>query len=154
TSIAARSSSSNSCEVCKRRASYQLSEPLDLFRWDHATSVPADLQINRVTIVTNHNRIAWLVVGAIVLLAAWKSLERLQDGRLFLFRRPFDREPSGLETRDAAATARQWTLPALLFLAIASLALMLTLRTGPGGSTGVPSRRHRGSPNLTAHDQT
>jgi hypothetical protein len=77
------------------------------------------------------HRLAWLALCAILLLAAWKSLDLVQQGRLFLICLPFDREPSSLEIRDAVTRARQWTLPALLFLGIASLVIVLTVRTGP-----------------------
>lgn len=77
------------------------------------------------------NRLAWLALCAIVLLAAWKSLDFVQQGRIFLIRLPFDREPSSLEVRHAVATARQWSLPALLFLSITSFAIVLTVQKGP-----------------------
>jgi hypothetical protein len=77
------------------------------------------------------NRLAWLALCAIVLLAAWISLDLVQRGRIFLIRLPFDREPSSVEVRHAVARARQWSLPALLFLSIASFAVVLSVRKGP-----------------------
>jgi hypothetical protein len=79
----------------------------------------------------NRHRLSWLALCAIVLLAAWKSLDLVQQGRLFLIRLPFDREPSSLEFQHAAITARQWMLPARLFLLITSIAIVLTVQKGP-----------------------
>jgi len=76
------------------------------------------------------NRLAWLALCAIVLLVAWQSLALVQQGHLFLIRLPFDREPSILEVRHAVTTARQWSFPALLFLSLASFAIVLTVQIG------------------------
>jgi hypothetical protein len=77
------------------------------------------------------NRLNWLAIACLVLLAAWMSLRRVQQGDLFLFRLPIDRQPLDLEKQDAAAAARTWTIPALSFLAVTAIATLAVARTGP-----------------------
>jgi hypothetical protein len=95
------------------------------------------------------NRLNWLAIACLVILAAWVSLRRVQEGELFLFRLPIDREPFDFELQDASATARIWNLPALLFLAVAALATLAVVRAGPLESAR--SLRRRLGSHIKAH---
>jgi hypothetical protein len=78
-----------------------------------------------------HRVAAWLLLGTITLTAAWFALDRVQNGRLFLIRLPFDREPLAAERDDAARAAQTWKIPALAFLAVAACAIAASARSGP-----------------------
>ncbi|MBI3860916.1 MAG: hypothetical protein HY290_03375 [Planctomycetia bacterium] len=69
------------------------------------------------------DRLAWLAIAATLLLVAWFSLRRVENGNLFLIRLPFDRDPYALEIHDATVTAHAWLWPALAFLAIGAAAI-------------------------------
>jgi hypothetical protein len=84
-----------------------------------------------MTMTSNRNRLAWLAIATVVVLGAWLSLQRVQEERLFLVRLPFDRVPLDVECRDAAASARRWTFPALLFLTITGVATIASVQVGP-----------------------
>jgi len=81
--------------------------------------------------MTFRNRLAWLVIALTIFWAAWLSLKRVESGDLFLLALPFDSAPYELEVSDAVTSARQWTVPALAFLAAASLAILSSVRPGP-----------------------
>jgi len=82
--------------------------------------------------MTFRNRVAWLAFGITLLWVAWLSLKHVESGELFLFQLPFDpMKPFDGEVADAVKTARRWTVPALAFLAVASLAILFSVRLGP-----------------------
>lgn len=80
---------------------------------------------------SRRSRVAWLAVGLALLAGAWFSLNRVRHGELFLFHLPIDRSPLAFELQDAVATAQTWTVPALVFLTVVSLAVVGTVRTAP-----------------------
>lgn len=81
--------------------------------------------------MSGRNQSAWLAVAGSLLLTAWWSLNRVQNEKLFLFPLPFDRSPFAVEIKDASTAARTWTIPALMFLAIATAAVAIHERTSP-----------------------
>lgn len=76
-------------------------------------------------------KLRWLPFIVGVLLVAGILLGRLCWEKLFLFPLPVDREPILYEFADAAATARTWIIPALVFLFVVGIAAALTSRAGP-----------------------
>ena len=80
---------------------------------------------------SRQNQLAWLAVAGSLVLVAWWSLNRVQHEKLFLFPLPFDRAPFAVEIHDATSVARTWTIPALVFLAVATTAVAGHERTSP-----------------------
>ena len=76
-------------------------------------------------------RLSWLTLACAVIFAAWISLHRLEQRKLFVVHLPFARQPLDVEIQDAATTARRWIRPALVFLTIASMAVISTASVGP-----------------------
>jgi hypothetical protein len=76
-----------------------------------------------------------------VIVAAWLSLDRLQNGSLFLIRLPFDRPPSDRDVRDAVEAAQRWTWPAGLVLSLSSIAFLSTVNAGPLETIGFLRQR-------------
>ena len=89
----------------------------------------------------NQIRLTWLTIAVAIILAAWLSLDRLQNGNVFLICLPFDRPPSDGDVRDAVEAARRWTWPAVLFLSLSSIALLSTVKAGPVDAVGILRRR-------------
>lgn len=82
--------------------------------------------------MTFRNRVAWLAIGMALIWVAWLSLKRVESGELFLIPLPIDPlRPFDGEVADALKTTRLWNVPALAFLAVASLAILFSVRLGP-----------------------
>jgi hypothetical protein len=81
--------------------------------------------------MTIRNRMAWLLIAVALLSAAWLSLRAVRSGFLFAYPLPVDPRPFEHEYSDAIRAARQWTLPAMAFLAVASIAVLVGVRQGP-----------------------
>jgi len=84
-----------------------------------------------MAVLSIRTRVAWLSIAIAIIVAAWLSLDRLQGGKVFLIRLAIDRQPADREVQHATEAARQWTLPALLFLSIASIAILSVVKIGP-----------------------
>jgi hypothetical protein len=74
---------------------------------------------------------AWLLIAVALLSAAWLSLWAVQSGFLFAYPLPVDPQPFDHEYSDAIRAAREWTVPALAFLSVASIAVLVGVRQGP-----------------------
>ena len=98
--------------------------------------------------------LSWLTIAIPIIVAAWLSLDRIQNGNFYLIRLPFDRQPSDREVQEAAEAARLWKLPALMFLSLSSIALLSTAKAGPLEAIAVLRQRLaelvRGRPILCA----
>jgi hypothetical protein len=81
--------------------------------------------------MSTRHQLAWLLIAAGIVAIAWFPLNRVENAKLFLFALPFDRNPFSVEFSDAAAAARTWKIPALVFLAVVTAAIALTERSGP-----------------------
>jgi hypothetical protein len=68
--------------------------------------------------VANRYQLACFLLAVVaVQVLAYVELQRVADGRLFLFTLPWDAPPSRVELIDAKSTARRYQLPALVTLA-------------------------------------
>jgi hypothetical protein len=85
--------------------------------------------------------LSWLTIAIPIIVAAWLSLDKIQNGNVYLIRLPFDRQPSDREIQEAAEAARLWKLPALMFLSLSSIALSSTVKAGPLEAIGILRQR-------------
>lgn len=72
----------------------------------------------------------WIVFGLLltvmIAVIAWLELQRVGDGRLFLFAVSWDAEPTAIEKHDARQSATDMQLPATAFLLVAGTAVSLS----------------------------
>lgn len=93
--------------------------------------------------MAGRNQLTWIAVGCCLWLTAWFSLDRVRNEKLFLFPLPFDRAAFAVEIHDASTAARTWTIPALVFLFVATAATAVSVRDDPVEATGKFCRRLR-----------
>lgn len=72
----------------------------------------------------------WIVCGllltVVITVIAWLELQRVRDGRIFLFAVSWDAEPTVIEKQDARQSAKDMLLPAIAFLLVAGTAVSLS----------------------------
>lgn len=90
------------------------------------------------------NRLAWLAIFVSVLIAAWHSLQRVLQHRLFAWPLPVDPPEFPCEWGDSANAASTWTIPAMLFLGVVAITILVSVRMGPVESIALVFKRLEG----------
>ncbi|MFC1587738.1 hypothetical protein ACFL54_05455 [Planctomycetota bacterium] len=68
--------------------------------------------------IAHSTRMQWILFGLVLIGLAFLSIDRVRQGRLFLFGLPWDAAPTFVEVNDAVATADLFIIPALGFLLV------------------------------------